>query len=394
MHFSIEERPIKTLASGDVLKLKTFRFRSDEPGPTVCLQASVHGAEVQGQAVLYCLMDYLRNNPFRGEFIITPIANPIGMNHKSGTFTTGRFNPINGDNWNRLYVNLIAEASASGLVDLESFVAQRMEASIDVIRVDYKLLLKKLINTFQKNPAYSVNEKKRLFLTLQEIASEADIVLDLHTGPVAARYLYVANFLRKKSADLLFPFHLMIPEEFAGAMDEAVFCPWVALSDEFAEQGQNIEPADLIETYTVELGSEERISFQEAQTDVLRILHLLGRRGSIESAAADDIRITLEERGELYDHGYYCALDDYRTIYSEAAGVCEYLVKPGDVLSPGTPMARILNLNLLKNPSSLSDTIHEIRADEDMIIINHCPSAVVASGIDLFQVMTNFSKTD
>ena len=90
-------------ASGRNLNVPVYKFTSEVPGPNVYIQSSIHGAEVQGNAVLLHILQALQNANLKGQITLVPNCNPVGSNLKSGEYTLGRFDPVNGQNWNRAY---------------------------------------------------------------------------------------------------------------------------------------------------------------------------------------------------------------------------------------------------------------------------------------------------
>ena len=76
------------LATGQALTVPIYSFiGSDNFAPSVYVQANVHGAEVQGNAVIYQLMTLLEGYQVLGNITFAPLANPLGINQKSGEFT-------------------------------------------------------------------------------------------------------------------------------------------------------------------------------------------------------------------------------------------------------------------------------------------------------------------
>jgi hypothetical protein len=53
----------------------------------VYIQANMHGAEVQGNAVIFQLLELLKNIELKGSITLVPYANPVGCNHKNGEYT-------------------------------------------------------------------------------------------------------------------------------------------------------------------------------------------------------------------------------------------------------------------------------------------------------------------
>jgi hypothetical protein len=51
----------------------------------------MHGAEVQGNAVIFQLLELLKYCDIQANITLVPYANPIGCNHKNGEYTTLEF---------------------------------------------------------------------------------------------------------------------------------------------------------------------------------------------------------------------------------------------------------------------------------------------------------------
>lgn len=376
------ELPLKTFVNGDQQTLKVFRLRGQNPGPIVYLQASVHGAEVQGNVVIWEIMDFLSKVSFNGSLTLVPMANPQALLHKSGTYTQGRFNPVSGNNWNRNYTDI----TKSNHFSLEEFSAKFGHDSPDKIKKHFKeYLYQALKNETKELKARGPQEDRHHNLILQELAAPADIILDLHTGPIATRYLYAGEFEREKVKDLNFPHTLIIPNEFAGAMDEACFMPWVSLREYLSNQGVSFSIP--IESYTVELGSEEVIDTSEAKKDAAKILGLLAKRGLFdEENLGEDQKAFLREGLPAYQKA--CLLKDYKTYYAPQGGLTEYMKRPGDFFLKDDILCQTLSFRDLKAVEDLKECYSEVRAQSDGIVINHNPSAVTQEGNTLYQVMT------
>lgn len=130
---TVESVPLVRLPSGRTVETLLHRYRGEQSGPTVYLQALQHGGEVNGAAVLRRLHDRLLDGPLRGEVLAVPVANPFAFDHRVYMSPT-RLDAIN-SNMNRLWPG---------------------------------------------DPDGTLME--RLVDTLWDRASEADAILDLHTG--------------------------------------------------------------------------------------------------------------------------------------------------------------------------------------------------------------------
>lgn len=372
MKWTQNEYPIKELATGEVLTLKSYTATSDQPGPHIHIQASVHGAELQGNAVILHLMEVLNQIKFCGSITFIPLANPYATNNKHGTYTYGRYNPVTGDNWNRNYVDIIPKSG----FDLKSFVKENKDKSWNDIKALYKKTLLDIFTKYNEElkAARKLSENNKLNLLLQEIAASADGILDLHTGPVATRYLYAADYELEKAFYLNFKHILVMPSEFGTAMDEAAFMPWIHLINELKEQGK--ETRLDIESFTLEFGSEETFCMKNGSKDVESILNYLRVKGLIDGPATKENTNT-------------CSLDDFKTIFSPVGGLVDYHFEPGDKFFTGDVLASFYNMKKLDPKDPINSTRHQVKAVQDGIIINRCPSSSVHQGMELYQVMTN-----
>ncbi|MBD64583.1 MAG: succinylglutamate desuccinylase [Halobacteriovoraceae bacterium] len=372
--WTIENYPIKELASGENLSINTYTIKG-HAGPHIHIQASVHGAELQGNAVILQLMEKLKNKKINGSITFIPLANPYATNNKHGTYTYGRYNPVTGDNWNRNYVDVV---KASGF-DMQQFVADNKSLPWHELRLVFKAELDHIIDSHIQKLVDKrlLAENNKLNLILQKLAAKADGVLDLHTGPVATRYLYSAEYEKEISYYLKFKHILVIPDEFGGAMDEAAFMPWVHLRNELEKHGRDITLD--IESFTLEFGSEESFCMEDADKDVESILNYLKYKG------------VLEEEPESFS-GYVCKLADYRTLFSPHGGLVDYHFKPGDRFKENDVLASFYQFKNLDPQDPIQSSRQQFKATTDGIIINRCPSSAVHQGMELYQVMTNLEE--
>ncbi len=359
-------------ASGRNMHVPIYRLRGDKPGPTVYIQSSIHGAEVQGNVVIYQLLQHLKHLSICGEIILVPNCNPVGTNIKAGEYTLGRFDPVNGTNWNRGYY--YDEAAVHQFAETVT-----AEESVDAIRERFKAYWAQAIADKLASP-WGLGLAQQLNLKLQQLAVSADYVLDLHNGPVSTRHIYVPEYARESATLFNFPHCIFIPNVFAGALDEATFCPWWTLQDLLTSRFDKSYELG-VEAFTLEMGSQEVIQFAEGNVDAKSILSYLNAKGALDNA--DFVPATMERVG-VY-------LRDYKTLFTQWGGMVEYLARPGQRMTRGEPLARVLNIDQLDNDRGS----FEVNAPCDLIPILHFPSASVLSGTQLYKVFTNyFSLTD
>ena len=158
-------------------------------------------------------------------------------------------------------------------------------------------------------------------------------------------------------------------------MDEACFHPWVSLKNELSKLEKSFEIP--LNSFTIELGSEEVVSSQEAQTDALRLLHFLKAKNFHNN-----------ELTEVSDDQYHCLLKDFKSYFAPRGGLCEYLVAPGLHFKKDDELALIHHFD--KTLNSWEQTT--VKAQADGIMINQWATSNVGEGQNLFQVMESYSK--
>jgi len=361
---------IGEMASGAKLTVPVYRFKGQGSGPSVYIQANMHGAEVQGNAVIYQLLELLGDIPLRGDITLVPYANPVGCNHKNGEYTLGRFDPITGVNWNRMY-------HYNDML-VTDFAKQHAQASDSEIERAFKAALIADIDDQLDHNIYGLTTGQRIAYQLQQMAHQADIVLDLHTGPISSRHLYCPEYAQNSARYFNIEHTILIPNSFDGALDEATFCPWWSLAEAFAEQGRSLSLNK--ESFTVELGSQEQIDLDVAMSDAKDILSYLQYKEVI--ATSDFIAANMTR--------YACYLKDYKAFYSPMGGMVDYLAEFGEPLKAGEPLVRILRMDNYGD----GDALHYISLDHDVIPILHFASASVNQGTELYKVFSRYFLID
>ncbi|MGX9460864.1 succinylglutamate desuccinylase/aspartoacylase family protein [Shewanella sp. A14] len=352
------------LATGQALTIPLYYIDGvSHTAPSVYIQANVHGAEVQGNAVIYQLMSLLENYEVLGRITLAPLANPLGINQKSGEFTLGRFDPITGVNWNREYFD--------HNVDIQAWYAQYQHLTNSELFSAYRSMLVENCQARLTNP-FGVSTGHRLAVNLQAMAHKADIVLDLHTGPKSCKHLYCPEYDIDAAKFFSIPYTLVIPNSFGGAMDEATFCPWWQLTDFAASQGREFTVP--VSAFTLELASQERIDLDDALEDAKGILAYLSYRGVI----AEKVSPAKMAR-------YGCYLRDYKKFHAPKAGLIEYCASVGVPLKAGDPLVNILRVDLY----GTEQAYQRVSLPMDCVPVLHFASASVHQGTELYKVMTN-----
>lgn len=367
------------MASGAQLTVPVYRLKAQvnvgqAKGPSVYIQANMHGAEVQGNAVIFQLLELLKNLNINGDITLVPYANPVACNHKNGEYTLGRFDPITGVNWNRMYhfdESVIAP-----------FAKQNISSSDSEIEANFKQLMLNEIEQKLDHNIFGLTTGQRIAYQLQRLAHQADLVLDLHTGPISSKHLYCPEYCQESASYFDIPHTIIIPNDFDGALDEATFCPWWTLQDKFQQLGREINISEGLlnkESFTVELGSQEQIDLDVAHRDALGILSYLNFKGVLAEQHSNEFKPQNLTR-------FGCYLKDYKALYSPMGGMVDYLAEFGHPLDAGQPLARILRMDNYGD----GDALHNISLDHQVIPILHFASASVNQGTELYKVFSKY----
>lgn len=372
--FSKQVLDVGEMASGVKLTIPVYRLKSTTKGPNVYIQANMHGAEVQGNAVIFQLLELLKVTRFHGEITLVPYANPVACNHKNGEYTLGRFDPVTGVNWNRMY-----HFNASIIAP---FAEQYLHSDEDEIETAFKTLLQTEIANKLDHNQYGLTTGQRIAYQLQQMAHDADLVLDLHTGPISSKHLYCPEYAQASANYFNIPHVILIPNEFDGAMDEAIFCPWWSLQIEFRRLGRVFYFNK--ESFTVELGSQEQIDLDLAKADAKGILSYLSYKNVLPTEQYQAEKLVR----------YASYLKDYNAFYSPMGGMVDYLAEFGKPLPAGEPLARILRMDNydqhFNEKMEENNSIHYLTLDHEVLPILHFASASVNQGTELYKVFSKF----
>lgn len=345
--------------SGKNIEVTAYTFKGTKKNtPSVYSQASMHGAELQGNLVIHELMKELNKNPPLGDITLVPHCNPFGGNFKMGEYTYGRFDPISGDNWNRQYFN------ATPFV--ENFAQENFKLSNNEIISNFKEHLLNLVET-EINEKWKLTRGEFMARKLQSLSCQADIILDLHTDSNSSRYVYSASYAEESARTMGLPNIILIENSFDGAMDEASFSPWWTLSDKLLALGKTdfINP---VEAYTFEFGSQEIVSKPQAIEDTLCILRYLDYKKVTNSGNY------VKQKYQGQSHNY----DNFIVYYAPLGGLYEFLVKPGEAFKQDQPLARCTQL---ANELDQVETI--IKAPFNGILVAHFDSSAITQGAKL-----------
>ncbi len=254
MQPSIETIPLLTLASGDRLNLKLYRYHGAKTGKKCYVQANLHGGEIVGNGVIYQLMqwlDHITQTQLTGEICLVPVCNPLGTNQRSHFFATGRYNPYDGRDWNRIFWDY-----EKNCPDLPDFVQSQLNLDAATIQQNFRTRQRQAFEAAhqQIQSPRSAPWREQYRYRLQSLCLDADYVLDLHSSSnQGLPYLYCFASRETSGNWFGFDYGILMTSYDGDAFDEAFMKPWLALEQEFERQGRPIKFD--VEAYTLELGS-------------------------------------------------------------------------------------------------------------------------------------------
>ena len=163
--------PLRGTPLGTERSIVSFHYGPADAGRKAYVQASLHADELPGMLVAHHLRQRLdaleRAERLRGEVVVVPVANPIGLGQTVLLRHQGRFELGSGENFNRHYPALF-----EALVPrLEGRLGADAQANARVVRA----LLRELVAQ-QPEESELTSQRK----TLLALACDAEVVVDLH----------------------------------------------------------------------------------------------------------------------------------------------------------------------------------------------------------------------
>jgi hypothetical protein len=306
-------------------QLTSFHYGSPGSGKKIYIQCALHADEVPGMLVAQFLrkeFDALEAaGKIRGEIVLVPAANPIGLAQAIIGAPFGRFDLSTGINFNRAYKHVAKDLKCS----LEGKLTGDADANAALVREHARAS----VATWRP-----VTDADVLKKTLLGMAIDADIVLDLHCDNEAVMHIYTGTPLADMAAPLsayMGAQALLLALEAGGEpFDEACSRLWWDLAAHFG-------PAFPIPigcmAATVELRGEMDVSYDYAQRDARGLLDFLAHEGVL-AMQADPMPAPL------------CGptpLEGVEPIAAPHSGVLVFLKNLGDKVQAGDTIADLID---------------------------------------------------
>jgi predicted deacylase len=294
-------------------------------GKKAYIQAALHADEIPAMLVAHFLKRELERldaeGRIRGEIILVPAANPIGLSQVVQGTPFGRFDLGTGVNFNRAFLHAADELK----VTLAGRLGADAAANVAAIRTEARAAIARW------EPLDHTDVLKK---TLLSMAIDADIVLDLHCDNEALLHMYAGTALLDKAAPLaalLGVRALLLSSASGGApFDEACSRLWWELAAHFGPETP-IPPA--CAAITVELRGEMDVRYDDAERDAEALLQYLAREGMLD--------IPLAPLPQAL-----CAptpLEGVEPLHAPQSGVLVFLKALGEQVHAGEAVADIVN---------------------------------------------------
>jgi predicted deacylase len=257
-------------------QLTSIHYGDSGTGKKAYIQASLHADEVPAMLVAHVLRRELARleteGRVKGEVILVPAANPIGLAQAIHGTPFGRFDLSTGVNFNRACKHVAPELIPA----LAGQLGPDALANVAAIRVQARAA----VAGWQPEDAAAALKK-----TLLSLAIDADLVLDLHCDNQAVMHMYAGEplaALAQPLAALLGARALLLGRVSGGEpFDEACSRLWWELAEHF---GPDIPIPPACVAVTVELRGENDVNYDDAQRDAHALLQYLARQGVLDIA--------------------------------------------------------------------------------------------------------------
>jgi len=332
-----ERIPLIAPAPGTRQELVLHRYGTRGARPKAYLQASLHADETPAMMAAHHLLQRLeaadRAGLIRGEIVLVPYANPLGLAQWLNESQLGRYELRGGGNFNRGWPDLTEPLA----VALAGRLGADPGANVAAVRAAIPTVLD------------AIRPRKELDALRLAIAREsltADLVLDLHCDDEALMHLFLIPQHWPEAADLAAELGcravLLAEDSGGGSFDEFNSVLWTRLQRRFPEHPL---PAACLAA-TVEFRGQAEVCDDLGCADGRALYRILARRGFIAdepgvlpAALCEATELTATESLKSPGYGivaYKAALGDR---VEKGQAVAE-LIDPA--APPGTPRTPIL----------------------------------------------------
>jgi predicted deacylase len=361
------DHPLLSPSLGSHKTLTSFHFGT--PGGStkvskVYIQASLHAEELPGMLTAHHLRALLEAAEaaglLRGEVVLVPAANPIGLAQRLDHKPMGRFELDTSENFNRHYPDLAAAVSAQVLPAL----GQDADANVRTVRAAIRQYLTDWTPT---------TELQSLRRALMQLAHDADYFLDLHCDCEGVLHFYCEEpcwpQLEALSCFLGSEATLIAKNSGGGPIDECLSGVWWQLAAQLRAQGNSAPLPQGCCSTTVELRGELDVSHAWARADAQAIGHFLQHIGVLHAQAQPTVPAPR------------CAptpLAGSETLRASGPGVLVFAAVPGQQMRAGDLVAEVID--------PIENTVQRVCAGVDGVLYARIRDRYVTAGCEIGKI--------
>lgn len=310
---------------GTARQIHSFHYGPENTGRKVYIQASLHADELPGMLVAWYLKQRLAElesaDLLLGEIVVVPVANPIGLEQVLMDIPLGRYELESGQNFNRLFVDLSLQVGD----DVEARLNDDPQHNRELIRSSLRAALSAQVVDTQL-------QSQRL--TLQRLACDADMVLDLHCDFEAVEHLYTTPEawprVEALSRYLGAQASLLATDSGGQSFDECFTLLWWQLQQRFG--ARFAVPMGSI-SVTLELRGQGDVNHALASRDCQALINYLTLYGVIAGDPAPQPEL-------LYPATPLAGVEPVAT---PVGGLLVFCAQPGEFLEAGQKIAEIID---------------------------------------------------
>ena len=323
------DHPLLSPSLGSQRNLTNFHFGQAGTGRKIYIQASLHAEELPGMLTAHHLRTLLTAaeaaGQLRGEVVLVPVANPIGLAQRLDYKPMGRFELNSSENFNRNYPDLAA-AIAPTLLDT---LGEDAGTNVRLVRQAIGHYLQAW------RPDTELQSLRRALLML---AFDADYMLDLHCECEGVLHFYTEEPCWPQMTELahfLGSCAILLARNSGNQpIDECLSGVWWRLADRLQAAGRKVPLPQGCCSTTIELRGELDVTHAWATQDAQAILHWLQYIGVIDCASRPGVPAALCTATPLAGS---------ETLYAQGAGVVVFAAEPGQTLQPGDLVAEVID---------------------------------------------------
>ena len=358
------DHPLLSSSLGSQKTLTSFHFGQVGSGQKIYIEASLHAEELPGMLVAHHLRAHFEAaeaaGMIRGEIVLVPVANPIGLAQRLDHKPMGRFELDTSENFNRHYPDLAAAVAPVVTSTLG------MDARANV------LLVRKAMGDYLQawQPDTELQSLRRTLLLL---AHDADYMLDLHCDCEGVLHFYTEEPCWPQMAPLA---HFLGSEAILLArnsgnrpIDECLSSAWWQLADLLKAAGRDVPLPQGCCSTTIELRGELDVTHAWAKLDAQAIQSWLQFVGVLACDSAPTVPAAR------------CAatpLAGSQTLIARAPGIVVFAATPGQTLKAGDLVAEIID--------PIANTAERVTAGVDGVFYARIRDRYITSGGEIGKI--------